>query len=294
MKGSFEHVEDKSCREITMISKAIYNTCYIVEKDIVGHDESTARRWAKSNSVRHAHVISTVVAYYLKNNKKRLKILNASGLSCGHQDFSISEYLTVNNIARSWTVYESPRSPYLKDNLFNLLINKYGIFLKLVDFAKEFEISSSATELYDVILLTEIAEHLEYGAFLKLLCALRKMLADSGILIITTPNLAYITNRYYFVLGKSDLGYWGDGCQNMHDGLWGHIVYYDTRRLRRILSDVGLSVVKDYTFNYSAINQESRTKNAMINLLTKLVNNSAQNIFIVSIKSIPKAIEWQI
>jgi hypothetical protein len=142
--------------------------------------------------------------------------------------------------------------------------------------------------------VSEIAEHLEYGTFLRLLSSLRELLSANGILLITTPNLGYVANRYKFLFGKFDPGYWGDGSQNLSNGLWGHITYYDMHRLKRILCDVGLASVKGYTFNYSADRQKSQLKNLMINISTKLITHSAQNLLTISKRSVPRPIQYSL
>jgi hypothetical protein len=59
------------------------------------------------------------------------------------------------------------------------------------------------------------------------------------------------------LLGKKS-SYWGDGTENMEKGLFGHIVYYNIPRLRRLLRDVGLEIRRSSTVNFPVVDAELR------------------------------------
>jgi SAM-dependent methyltransferase len=59
-----------------------------------------------------------------------------------------------------------------------------------------------ADESFDAVLLTEVLEHLrEYP--LRTLEEARRILRPGGVLVVTTPNAAYIRNRVRLALGRS-------------------------------------------------------------------------------------------
>jgi SAM-dependent methyltransferase len=59
-----------------------------------------------------------------------------------------------------------------------------------------------ADESFDVVVLTEVVEHLrEYPA--QALAETRRILRPGGWLVLTTPNAAYVRNRVRLVLGRS-------------------------------------------------------------------------------------------
>jgi len=101
----------------------------------------------------------------------------------------------------------------------------------------------------DVILFTEIAEHLEHADLLRSLETIAALLGNEAYLILTTPNFDRFEYRIQHLLGR-EVAYWGDGYANLRGGLFGHIVYYNIPRLRRLLNDAGLSLTAARTFNF--------------------------------------------
>lgn len=274
---------------IPQIAKDIYNTCYLVEKSIVQQPESIAKSWAKSNSVRHAHVIECILKYTSIFPNRNIKILNASGMASGHQDFSICEYLIKHEFKVEWTAFESPNSPYLNNSSFLEKIKKLPIYLDLIDLNNEF---LQQKNKYDVIVLTEIAEHLDYTTFLNTLANIREMMDSKSILIITTPNSTNIISRLMFLLGKGDFGYFGDGLANKKMGLYGHITYYDVKRMKGILEDIGFNIEEQYTFDYQAIDLQSNNfiKARLAYIIKKIatiIPNAGDNLFICARKADP-------
>ncbi len=87
----------KIMKKITDIAKSIYKTCYDVDRNITGLSDSDAKLWASSNSRRHAHTIIKLLDFIdLHRHKRQIRILNASGLSCGHQDFFNSDLFSAS------------------------------------------------------------------------------------------------------------------------------------------------------------------------------------------------------
>ncbi|MEK6647558.1 MAG: hypothetical protein AABY84_12885 [Candidatus Firestonebacteria bacterium] len=284
---------------IKTIANDIYEICYDVEKNIVGHSEIDATLWAKANSIRHSHTIHMILEYIKNNNKKELKILNASGLSCGHQDFSIVNFLRKNIQPKiEWKAYENPNSKYLSIDLFKKYLKGLGITIELSDFSKTANLYGEKDGIYDIVIFTEIAEHLDHSTLLNLLISIRKKMREDAILIITTPNLLSLPNRIKFFLGHIDSFYWGHGTQNLEKGLYGHIVNYDINRLIKLLNDIGYHTDKAYTFTFGY--SPTTEKNLIKHLILKIIDfialffkNSRCSIFIAASKTHPQKIPFQ-
>jgi hypothetical protein len=271
------------------VSKYIEQICFDVEKRITGHSVVDSNIWAKANSVRHAHTIIEIVNYAKKNNNNRLKILNASGLSCGHQDFSIATFLREQtDINFEWIAFESPYSEYLNNSVFKNYISELKLKLILSDFKESSEPYHEDNNIYDVILFTEIAEHLDHSVLLRSLLAIKKKIKDYGILIITTPHLVSLVIRIRILFGDGDRPYYGDGKRNYEKGLYGHIVNYDLKRMQRLLQDIGFKLKKAQTFTYGNGPIENKYRLIMtklIKVLSLLGKKLGTTLFIVAEKS---------
>ena len=158
------------------IGRELYETCYRVETEIVGNPAPKARLWAKANAKRHACTAEAILKHARENALKSLTVLNASGVSCGHQDFSLIGFLR-RELSIDWVAFESPRSPYLEYPAFNKMLNEYPVQLELADFTRGS--SLFGTGRYDIVLFTEIAEHLDHTTFLTALTALRERLNEN-------------------------------------------------------------------------------------------------------------------
>ncbi len=88
----------QSSSDINNIARHLYPICYDVDKCITGLSEEDAQIWARANSVRHAHTVRAILSQIEGTMDGPIRILNASGLSCGHQDFSICDYLKKRGI----------------------------------------------------------------------------------------------------------------------------------------------------------------------------------------------------
>jgi SAM-dependent methyltransferase len=276
------------------IANSLNAICYDVDKNITGLSDEDATLWAKANSIRHAYTIKTILDYINSNNRKNLRILNASGIACGTQDFSIVNYLRRNlNLDFEWVVFESPESRFINNNLFKKYLKELKIKMILSDFSKikADELYGKDEGAYDIVIFTEIAEHLDHSTFLTTLMAIRRVMKDDGILILTTPNLLSLPNRIHILLGNGDHLYGGDGTENLKKGIYGHIVFYDINRLTRLMNDVGLGIKKIFTFTFGRGPSEKETKMRMLirisDFISHFVKNSKTNIFLVAKKSDP-------
>jgi 2-polyprenyl-3-methyl-5-hydroxy-6-metoxy-1,4-benzoquinol methylase len=97
-----------------------------------------------------------------------------------------------------------------------------------------------ADESFDIILLTEVLEHLrDYP--LRTLIEARRILKPGGILLLTTPNAASLQNRVRLALGHTvhtPLRDWMFGLPHAR-----HAREYTTTELRELTGAAGLEVV---------------------------------------------------
>src|SRR3989339_843382 len=136
---------------------------------------------------------------FKENLLKKVKILNASGLGSGDHDFSIVKYLKSINLSFEWDVYDSSENPYLKKSALEKSIQDLDINLIYFDYTKTM---NNDNKRYDIILFTEIAEHLDHSTLLNALNYLNEKLKDEGKLIVTSPNALWFLARINNLFGK--------------------------------------------------------------------------------------------
>jgi len=238
-------------QSLDRISSALVENCRLVESQIVGQsDAAICDWWAHKNAFRHAYTAQSLMRSARARAGRPLRILNLSGLSCGHQDFSICTYLREQGVSFEWRAVEHPSSPHLGQTLFMELVQKCGIQILLLDSGQvQANVMRELAGDADVVVFTEIAEHLEHRQMLKSLNLVASLLKPDGNLILTTPNFDQLGFRLRHLIGR-ELDYWGDGHANMEAGIFGHITYYGVPRLRRLLADCGLAVHSTHTVDF--------------------------------------------
>jgi len=240
---------------LSEISQVIYPVCYSVEEKIAGQqDKDLCDWWAKKNAFRHSLSLRSILTYLHGNPSiRKLKILNLSGLYPGHQDFSICHYLK-DKLPVEFFAVDHPNSPFLKNSFFVAEVEKLRIrtILRDVKQLMSQEIGEYLSGPPDIVLFTEIAEHLEHGTFLRSLQLIAEILPPHGLVLFSTPNADAMKYRIGHLMGR-ELGYWGDGATNMGKGLFGHVVYYNIPRLRRLLHDAGLKLQQEMTVNFPVV-----------------------------------------
>jgi 2-polyprenyl-3-methyl-5-hydroxy-6-metoxy-1,4-benzoquinol methylase len=99
------------------------------------------------------------------------------------------------------------------------------------------------SESFDVVLLTEVLEHLrDYP--LKALVETGRLLRPGGLLVLTTPNAASLQNRARLLLGRSvhtPLRDWMYGLPHAR-----HAREYTMSELMELVREAGLEVVRIY------------------------------------------------
>ncbi len=267
------------------IAKALYDECFLCEKEVGMLDDVLAEKWGKMNAARNAVTVECILDHVDETANRHIRILNAAGLGSGNQDLSILRYLRSTGLDIEWTAPESPASPHLRNDYLQGRLKELSIELRPIDYG--LPLPAPEGRSYDVILFNEIAEHLDYSAFLKALLFLREQITDQGILVLTTPNALSLPFRVSTVIGRSDLWYSGDGVENMRRGIFGHIGYYDRNRLAKMLRETGFGVVRSTTFTAGNFQQEHSGILRLLRALEPLIPNSYDTILIVARRAEP-------
>ena len=256
------------------IFNTVYPICREVESQIVGqNDQQLCDYWGNKNALRATLTIEFIIKQY-KQFDKKLTILNLSGLSCGHQDFSISHYLKNNNIKADIFTLEHPETPYRTDDNFQNRIKNSNINVIYADLRHlDLDIFKKLLGEIDIILFTEIAEHLEHSVLLNCIKTIKQLLSPQGKLLLTTPNLDRLKYRINHLFGQP-IDYWGDGRSNLDSGLFGHIVYYNIPRLRSLLADSGLTISNSKTINYPFNNPTDSKYNKFKNSFNRFISDT--------------------
>ena len=265
------------------IRKEIYPDCLEIEKSIRLTKEKEILYWARSNANRYALTIKEILDYIEDQKINQLKILNASDIGAGQLDFPIINYLIKNlKIEIKWTVNANRDNEYLLNKLFKQKLDDFAINLHYVSIKNCIE----PIEEFDIVLYTESIEHIDYSMFLNNLKQLKKLMAGDGVLFVSTPNFFSLGNRLNILFGSTQGMYWGDGYKEFEKGTFGHITYYSIERLKRILTDLNIQVMRSYTFNYGyRISLISRTKAKLKNIFINLISDNLNSyIFIIAKK----------
>ncbi|GAB4369847.1 MAG: hypothetical protein Kow00128_16360 [Deltaproteobacteria bacterium] len=281
------------------IARALYPVCLEIDRTIGGHPPAAAAAFAEGNAVRHAHAVSALLEQARKAGRRSLRVLNASGMSTGHQDFSVAGYLKAHaGVPVEWTALESPRSPYPDLPAFRERAARLGIEILRADLTDR-GVPFGGGRLFDAVLFTEIAEHLPLPVLLQALEAIHRHLREDGILLVTTPNLVSLPNRFRILLGNGDGPYFGDGRANRDRGLYGHIALFDVRRMGRLLRDGGFRILRSETFNAYFLESFRRSPGRRLaglalDLLRRLVPGGGGTILIVAEKGVREPVPFQV
>jgi len=116
-------------------------------------------------------------------------------------------------------------------------------------------------------------------------------LKPGGMLICTTPNVLFLGYRLLFALGRWDSLHHDDDPVHVDQGLTGHTIYYDAKRLSRLLKLLDYTDIEATTFNAGHGPGEYRnilTRAAAITLraLSHVIPSSGQVLLILAYKPI--------
>jgi SAM-dependent methyltransferase len=111
-------------------------------------------------------------------------------------------------------------------------------------------------ESFDIVLLTEVLEHLrEYP--LNALAEARRILRPAGLLVLTTPNATSLQNRARLLLGRTvhtPLGDWMFGLPHAR-----HAREYTVSELCALLAEVDFEVIRVYGRHFHIRSGQVRT-----------------------------------
>lgn len=101
--------------------------------------------------------------------------------------------------------------------------------------AEQFVSEFSEAELFDVILLGDVLEHIDYPE--KVLQALKKYLKPNGFFVISMPNIAHYSIRFNLFFGK-----WEMTDSGILDRT--HLRFYTAGSAKKMIESAGLRVEK--------------------------------------------------
>jgi len=213
---------------------------------------------------RHLGAVDLLSHHLLEDRAEPLRVLNASGVQNGHQE---AAFFAANQVmgwthgrVLDWTSLEHPDAEAFANPVLRGRLESLGVQLLPHDFASARTLPDSTA--FDVVLFTEIAEHLDHHALVNTLAALSGAIRPHGLILITTPNAANLAQRVKFAVhGRLDL-YFGDGQANLQRGMWGHITAFDWQRLARLCTDAGLIPLAFRTRDYEPLSWRTPRRSA--------------------------------
>jgi SAM-dependent methyltransferase len=272
-------------RAVSSYTIATYNTME-TERDGVLTDDD--RFWNLCHGPRNYETVRAIAEYTnQRSDIEHLTVVNISGLNEGKPDPVLFD-LVCQGFDRnrlSWFVVDHPQSLTFTDPHVQRWTQERGIIC--VPHDHRLESGLPATPPADIVLCTEIIEHLDYSDTLRLLRSCRELLKPGGVLFVTTPNALFLGYRLMFVLGRWDFLFFNDDPAAVDHGLVGHIMYYDGQRLSRIMRLLQFDNVAASTFNAGHGPGEYRTiwRRIAANILrmaTNLVPASGQVLRVVA------------
>lgn len=249
------------------------------------------RYWNLSHGPRLYYVLKAILKYVEERKPDHLSVLNMSGLNEGKPDPVLFDLLTMNydrgNV--SWSVVDHPESLTFTDPIVRQWTEERGIRCIPRDHRQQVDLPDMPPA--DIVLCTEIIEHLDYSDMIALMRSCRAALKPGGILICTTPNILFLGYRVLFALGRWDSLHHNDEPDRVAQGLTGHTIYYDAKRLTRLLKLLNYSDIAATTFNAGHGPSQYRnlfTRTAAITLfaLSHIIPSSRQVLLVVASKPI--------
>ena len=114
---------------------------------------------------------------------------------------------------------------------------------------------------FDLIVFSEVLEHLSVAPEF-VFAFLNSLLADSGILICTTPNAADVAKRLRLAYGRNPFE-----RLRLYSANPGHIREYTRRELCDIAYSVGLHCIRQFYFDWPQSRGKNRIKAACMKLI---------------------------
>jgi SAM-dependent methyltransferase len=261
-----------------------YNQMEIQRDGILTEDDRT---WNLCHGPRNYHILTAILRYVEERNPDYLTVLNMSGMNEGKPDPVLFDLVTANydRTKISWSVIDHPESLTFTDPNVRQWTEERDIHCIPHDHHKD--TGPPNTPPADIVLCTEIIEHLDYSDMIALMRSCRAALKPGGLLICTTPNVLFLGYRVVFALGRWDSLHHNDTPAHVDQGLTGHTIYYDAKRLSRLLRLLDYADIESTTFNTGHGPGEYRnllTRTAAIALraLSHVIPNSGQVLLVLA------------
>jgi hypothetical protein len=230
--------------------KIALNLAIDSERFVVGLGGRDAKRNGLMNYERALQYVEAIVTSrpWRGENHSKCRVLNLSGVNAGQCDLVMVTLLkSVMYEPLEWISYDSELNIHLQNKW---LINKFddnGIQLRFADFGLENYFQDSIK--YDIVLLTEVIEHLDYSDALRLIHKSIEKLNSNGIILLSIPNPQYLLDRFKFFIGMDP---WFDTNIKSHldNKYYGHVNIYTETRITNILHSLGFSDFKIFSINH--------------------------------------------
>ena len=250
-----------------------------IERD--GQLNKDDRAWNVGHGHRNFFLLREITRFVDARKLSSLNLLNLSGMNEGKPDPVLFDLLKANrqNLDLKWSVVDHPASLTFTDFCVGRWVKERGFECIRHDYRSGAPPVPAATA--DIVLCTEILEHLDYSVGIELLRCCHQVLRLGGRLLITTPNPVYLGYRVLLALGKWDFLHHMDGPEHVDRGMTGHTIYYDSERLARLLRTLGFVNITTATFNAGHgpgefRNVLRRSAAIVLRTATRLVPHSAQ------------------
>jgi len=284
MPGYDQTVTMPSRSYVNQYTTRRYNEMEIQRDGTLTEDD---RAWNLCHGPRNYHILGAILKYLETQKPESLTILNMSGMNEGKPDPVLFDLLASHydraNI--SWAVIDHPESLTFTDPHVREWTEERGIRCIPHDHRKQS--SPPDTPPADIVLCTEIIEHLDYSDMIALMRSCRAALKPGGLLLCTTPNVLFLGYRVVFALGHWDSLHHNDTPAHVDRGMTGHTIYYDAKRLTRLLRLLDFTDIEASTFNTGHGPGEFKnvlTRAAAIGVraLSHLVPNSGQVLLVLA------------
>lgn len=133
-------------------------------------------------------------------------------------------------------------------NILKEFQRKHG--LKVIEHNMENGKSPFKNEEFDLVIFTEIFEHLGINP-LGALKEIRRISKSGGLLILSTPNLYTLHKIIMFIFGRSFNDALGELKKVESTGYMGHIREYSNREIKKILESCGYEIKEVYFKKYT-------------------------------------------
>jgi SAM-dependent methyltransferase len=247
------------------------------------------RAWNLCHGPRTYYLLKAMLTYVQKKNPDHLNVLNMSGLNEGKPDPVLLELLATqyDRSKITWTVLDHPESLTFTDPNIRQWTDACGIHCIPQDHRKNG--GPPKTPPADIVLCTEIIKHLDYSDMIALMRSCWAALKPGGMLICTTPNILFLGYRVLFALGRWDSLHFQDGPKYVDQGQVGHTIYYDAKRLSRLLGLLDYTDIEATTFNAGHGPAEyrnllRRASAITLRTLSNLVPSSRQVLLVLASK----------